>query len=62
MYIALNDGGSDGRLMGGATMRRQNKRLADANNRMSRDLKAAAKIQESFLPRNLPRVPGADFA
>jgi len=39
-----------------------NKRLADVNNRMSRDLKAAAKIQESFLPRNLPRVPGADFA
>jgi sigma-B regulation protein RsbU (phosphoserine phosphatase) len=39
-----------------------NKRLADANSRMSRDLKAAAKIQEAFLPRNLPRVPGADFA
>src|SRR3954463_9028882 len=39
-----------------------NKRLADVNNRMSRDLKAAAKIQESFLPRNLPRIPGADFA
>src|SRR5436190_8163936 len=39
-----------------------NNRLAAANSRMSRDLKAAAKIQESFLPRNLPRVPGADFA
>ena len=39
-----------------------NKRLAAANTRMSRDLKAAAKIQESFLPRNLPRIPGADFA
>jgi phosphoserine phosphatase RsbU/P len=39
-----------------------NKRLADVNNRMSRDLMAAAKIQESFLPRNLPRVPGTDFA
>ena len=39
-----------------------NNRLAAANSRMSRDLKAAAKIQESFLPRNLPRVPSADFA
>jgi sigma-B regulation protein RsbU (phosphoserine phosphatase) len=39
-----------------------NQRLAEANSRMSRDLKAAAKIQETFLPRNLPRVPGADFA
>ena len=39
-----------------------NVRLAEANSRMSRDLKAAAKIQETFLPRNLPRVPGTDFA
>jgi sigma-B regulation protein RsbU (phosphoserine phosphatase) len=39
-----------------------NKRLAAANSRMSRDLRAAAKIQESFLPRNLPRVPAADFS
>jgi sigma-B regulation protein RsbU (phosphoserine phosphatase) len=39
-----------------------NKRLAAANSRMSRDLKAAAKIQESFLPRNLPCVPGTKFA
>ena len=39
-----------------------NARLAKANDRMSRDLKAAAKIQETFLPRNLPRVPGTDFA
>ena len=38
-----------------------NARLAKANGRMSRDLKAAAKIQESFLPRKVPRVPGADF-
>ena len=29
---------------------------------MSRDLKAAAKIQETFLPRDLSRVPGIDFA
>jgi sigma-B regulation protein RsbU (phosphoserine phosphatase) len=39
-----------------------NRQLAAANTRMSRDLKAAAKIQETFLPRNLPHVPGADFA
>ncbi len=39
-----------------------NARLADANSRMSRDLKAAAKIQESFLPRNAPRVDGFNFA
>ena len=39
-----------------------NARLAEANGRMSRDLKAAAKIQEAFLPRETPRVPGADFA
>src|SRR5918994_5162610 len=30
-----------------------NARLAKANVRMSRDLKAAAKIQESFLPRDM---------
>ncbi len=39
-----------------------NARLAMANDRMSRDLKAAAKIQESFLPREVPRVPGTTFA
>ncbi|HEY1416892.1 MAG TPA: response regulator, partial [Myxococcaceae bacterium] len=38
-----------------------NARLAMANGRMSRDLKAAAKIQETFLPREVPRVPGTDF-
>jgi len=39
-----------------------NTRLAEAHGRMSRDLTAAAKIQRSFLPRELPRVPGAAFA
>ncbi|HUE73372.1 MAG TPA: SpoIIE family protein phosphatase [Pirellulaceae bacterium] len=39
-----------------------NARLAHANDRMSRDLKAAAKIQETFLPREAPRIPGAEFA
>src|SRR5271166_341360 len=31
-----------------------NSRLAEANGRMSRDLKAAAMIQETFLPRDVP--------
>ena len=39
-----------------------NAQLAIAHDRMSRDLKAAARIQETFLPRELPRVPGAAFA
>jgi sigma-B regulation protein RsbU (phosphoserine phosphatase) len=39
-----------------------NARLANANGRMSRDLKAAAKIQATFLPREIPNVAGADFA
>jgi phosphoserine phosphatase RsbU/P len=39
-----------------------NARQANVNDRMSRDLRAAAKIQETFLPRVVPRVPGADFA
>ena len=39
-----------------------NSRLAKVNDRMSRDLKAAAKIQETFLPREIPNIPGADFA
>ena len=36
--------------------RRPTRRLAMANDRMSRDLKAAAKIQETFLPREVPDV------
>ena len=39
-----------------------NVRLLKANNRMSRDLQAAAKIQATFLPREAPRVPGTNFA
>jgi len=39
-----------------------NARLAEANARMSRDLRAAARIQQTFLPRQAPRVPGAAFA
>jgi sigma-B regulation protein RsbU (phosphoserine phosphatase) len=39
-----------------------NERLAQANGRMSRDLKAAAKIQRTFLPRASPTIPGLEFA
>jgi sigma-B regulation protein RsbU (phosphoserine phosphatase) len=39
-----------------------NARLERANDRMSHDLKAAAKIQETFLPRQVVRVPGVQFA
>jgi phosphoserine phosphatase RsbU/P len=39
-----------------------NARLAKVNGRMSRDLKTAAKIQETFLPRELPHVPGVAFS
>ena len=39
-----------------------NARLEKVNGRMSRDLKAAAKIQEAFLPREAPCVPGLAFA
>ena len=38
-----------------------NLQLTIVNDRMSRDLKAAAKIQESFLPRDVQRIPGIDF-
>ncbi len=40
----------------------RNRDLEAANNRMSRDLRAAARIQESFLPRNAPEVAGLGFA
>src|SRR5688572_14308738 len=39
-----------------------NTRLAKVNDRMSRDLKAAAKIQQTFLPEEMPSVEGANFA
>lgn len=43
-------------------LERTNSRLREANDRMSRDLKAAARIQETFLPRDALRVPGANIA
>ncbi|MAT15057.1 MAG: hypothetical protein CMJ46_07280 [Planctomyces sp.] len=39
-----------------------NAQLSKVNVRMARDLEAAAKIQETFLPRQGLRVPGLDFA
>ena len=36
---------------------RANGRLAEANRRMQRDLRAAARIQETFLPRGEPDFP-----
>ncbi len=36
--------------------------LAQVNARMSRDLQAAAQIQATFLPHDLPSVAGLDFA
>ncbi|HUQ71169.1 MAG TPA: SpoIIE family protein phosphatase [Planctomycetaceae bacterium] len=39
-----------------------NARLENVNGRMARDLKAAARIQATFLPRDVPHVPGVDFA
>src|SRR6185295_11174340 len=39
-----------------------NARLAKVNTRMSRDLRAAARIQETFLPRKPLLIPGTDLA
>ncbi len=36
--------------------------LARANDRMSHDLKAAARIQKTLLPREIPCLPGTNFA
>ncbi len=39
-----------------------NAKLSQINDRMSRDLRAAAKIQETFLPAKVLNIPGVDFA
>lgn len=41
---------------------RQNQELSRANQRMKRDLDAAARVQQTLLPDNLPEVPGLSFA
>src|SRR3954451_18530309 len=43
-------------------LEKTNAQLTQVNGRMSRDLKAAAKIQDTFLPHDVPQVPGMDFA
>ncbi len=43
-------------------LERANSRLRNVNDRMSRDLRAAARIQETFLPRDTLRVPGTNIA
>ena len=40
----------------------RNHDLEAANSRMSRDLRAAARIQEALLPRSSPDLPGLNFA
>ena len=43
-------------------LQRTNVRLETANDRMSRDLESAARIQRTFLPRGTPTIPGSAFA
>jgi serine phosphatase RsbU (regulator of sigma subunit) len=45
-----------------AEIDRQNQDLSRANQRMKRDLDAAARVQQTLLPDNLPEVPGLSFA
>jgi sigma-B regulation protein RsbU (phosphoserine phosphatase) len=41
---------------------RQNQDLSRANNRMKRDLDAAARVQQTLLPEHLPEIEGFNFA
>lgn len=41
---------------------RQNQDLSRANDRMKRDLDAAARVQRTLLPEKLPAIPGLRFA
>jgi sigma-B regulation protein RsbU (phosphoserine phosphatase) len=41
---------------------RQNQELSRANNRMKRDLDAAARVQQTLLPEHLPQIEGLNFA
>jgi sigma-B regulation protein RsbU (phosphoserine phosphatase) len=42
-------------------LERANAQLTAANDRVSRDLKAAARVQEAFLPNSFRRTPSLDF-
>src|SRR5262245_41603376 len=44
------------------SLRQAVEHLARANYRMSRELEAAARVQEALLPRGVPRLPGAQLA
>lgn len=39
----------------------RNRQLADANNKMKRDLDSAAQIQQAFLPGRIQDIPGLQF-
>jgi len=43
-------------------LRKLQKRLQDANRRMTRELALAAKVQAGFMPRTLPELPGWDMS
>jgi len=45
-----------------AKIDRQNQDLSHANERMKRDLDAAARVQQTLLPDSLPEVQGLSFA
>ncbi|MGA2621610.1 MAG: SpoIIE family protein phosphatase [Thermoguttaceae bacterium] len=45
-----------------AKIERQNQDLSWANQRMKRDLDAAARIQRTLLPKGFPEIHGANFA
>ena len=45
-----------------AKIDRQNQDLSHANQRMKRDLDAAARVQRTLLPESLPEVQGLSFA
>ncbi len=44
------------------SLEQRNQMLLQANERMKRDLEAAARVQQSLLPTSLPEVPRARFA
>ena len=45
-----------------AKIERQNQELSQANQRMKRDLDAAARVQQTLLPESFPEIQGLNFA